>query len=194
MRRLLIFFVLIFATINLYAQDSLKNDREPWCVSEAKQAAPGFVGNYWANRVGIMRHDSQYYLVFFLYSPKGYFTKDVDNSLDVYLKDIEDKIVKLTREKSDYFTQKYEGYWSLNTWMPMRYATMFAYKIPNLKEFLSHTYVKYRIILGEEYIETDLKEKSFYKKFNKRLKEAANEADQKWLAKTSFINNPTQGF
>lgn len=76
----------------------------------------------------------------------------------------------------------------------MRYATMFAYKIPNLKEFLSHTYVKYRIILGEEYIETDLKEKSFYKKFNKRLKEAANEADQKWLAKTSFINNPTQGF
>ena len=57
-----------------------------------------------------MRHDSQYYLVFFLYSPKGYFTKDVDNSLDVYLKDIEDKIVKLTREKSDYFTQKYEGY------------------------------------------------------------------------------------
>lgn len=71
---------------------------------------PGFVGSYWANRVGIMRHDSQYYLVFFLYSPKGYFTKDVDNSLDVYLKDIEDKIVKLTREKSDYFTQKYEGY------------------------------------------------------------------------------------
>ena len=86
-----------------------------------------------------------------------------------------------------------KGYYSMNVWMPGRYVTRFIYYIPDIGKFLSNYYVKYRVWLGEGFKDVELS-KSYAKKYNNRLKNAADEVTSKYETKKQSLNNPLEGF
>ena len=65
--------------------------------------------------------------------------------------------------------------------------------IPNIDKFLANHFVKYRVWIGESYKDVEMT-KSYAKKFNNRLKEAAKEVTQKYNEKQNTLDNPLEGF
>lgn len=164
-----------------------------WTISSCYQAEPGFVGSYWKNTFNIAKDENGYYFVFNMYSPSGYYTVDVNETPFVYFKDKEGKVIQLRRDEEPYYTFTVAGYWSGRTYMPMRYVTRFIYDIDDINDFMSHTFVKYRISLGGGYSDVEL-DGNYWKKFNKRLKECKEQVDQKYADKEHNLNNPLEGF
>ena len=86
-----------------------------------------------------------------------------------------------------------KGYYAARVWMPGRYVTRFIYYIPDIDEFLSKYYVKYRVWLGEGFKDVEMS-KSYSKKFNNRLKDATNSVTSEYETKKHSLNNPLEGF
>lgn len=199
MKKILSLLALLICTLTASAQ---QNDSVPatshkkaasWTISSCYQAQPGFVGSYWKNTFNIAKDKDGYYFVFNMYSNNGYYTVGVEQTPFVYFKDKQGKIVQLRRDEEPYYTFTLAGYWSGGVYMPKRYVTRFIYDIEDIDEFMSHTYVKYRISLGEGYSDVEL-EGSYWKKFNKRLRVCKEEVDQKYAAKERTLTNPLAGF
>ncbi len=169
--------IMLFA-IGVDAQkDSVKVKKyASWTISDCYQAQPGFVGSYWANSFNIAKDKDGYYFVFNMYSDNGYYTLNVNETPYVYFKDKDGKIIQLRRDEEPYYTFTTPGYWSGNIYMKMRYVTRFIYDIDDINEFMSHTFVKYRISLGEGFSDIDMSD-GYYKQFNKRIKACVDQVD-----------------
>lgn len=198
-KKIVIFLFVFVASLNMYAQqnDSVTvgtcKKAASWTISSCYQAEAGFVGSYWKNTFNIARDKNGYYFVFNMYSPTGYYTLRVDETPFVYFKGKNGEIIQLRRDEEPYYTFRLDGYYSSGVYMPPRYVTRFIYDIDDIDDFISHTYVKYRISLGEGYNDVIL-EGSYSKKFNKRLHDCKEEVDKKYTTKEKVLNNPLEGF
>ena len=128
-----------------------------------------------------------------MYADDGYYTKKVDITPFVYFKDINGKIIQLRRDDEPYYTYNIDGYWEGDTYMPERYVTRFIYDIDDINDFMSHTFVKYRISLGEGYSDVDMSS-GYYKKFNKRLRACVDQVTSEYKEKGDILKNPLKGF
>lgn len=160
--------------------------------SEAFLAEPGFAGSYWHITFYLEKIDNSYYIVFTKPDPNYYYTKGIEATPFCFFKTDKGETVKL--ERTQFGTQLSSGYFSGNNWMPNRHLTWYEFKIPNIDDFLSKTWVKYRISLGGGYIESDMTKGKYYKKFNERLKQAYQEIKAKEASSNNNISNPLEGF
>lgn len=200
MKKISIIILLVMAFVNCYAQeeanDSIKKPKKfaSWTISNAFQAEAGFSGSYWKPTFNIAVDKDGFYCVVNMYASNGYYTMDDENLPHLYLKTDDGRIVDLEMDGDEPLHKFYlKGYYSMNVWMPGRYVTRFIYDIPNIDDFLANYYVKYRVWHGESFKDVELS-KSYAKKFNKRLKEATEQAVREFETKQQSLNNPLEGF
>lgn len=165
-----------------------------WTISDAFQAESGFAGSYWKPTFNIAKDKEGYYCVVNLYNSSGYYSVDSETLPHLYLKTDKNVIVDLEMDGDEPVHKFYlKGYYVLKTWMPGRYVTRFIYYIPDIEEFMANYYIKYRVWLGEGFKDVELS-KSYGKKFNKRLKNAYEQATAKFKTKQQSLDNPLEGF
>ena len=165
-----------------------------WTISSAFQAEAGFVGSYWKPTFNIALDKEGYYCVVNLYNQSGYYSIENETLPHLYLKTDKGEVVDLEMDGDEPVHKFYlKGYYSMNVWMPGRYVTRLIYYIPDIDKFLANYYVKYRVWLGEGFKDVELS-KSYAKKYNNRLKNAANEVTNKYETKKQSLNNPLEGF
>jgi len=202
MKKIATFLFFLMVTIVCFAQeeanDSIYKPKKfaSWALSDAFRAEAGYVGSYWKPTFNIAVNKDEYYCVVNLYFSNGYYSIDRETMPHLYLKTEDGSIVDLEMDGDEpvhkFFLKGYYNHLA-NSWMPGRYVTRFIYYIPDIDEFLSNYYVKYRIWLGEDFKDVELS-KSYAKKFNKRLKDAAKEATSEYKTKMRSLNNPLEGF
>ena len=185
MKKIASILFLLMATVVCFAQEEANDSiNKPskfasWTISDAFQAEAGFAGSYWKPTFNIALDKEGYYCVVNLYNQSGYYSIDRETLPHLYLKTEDGRIVDLEMDGDEPVHKFYlKGYYAARVWMPGRYVTRFIYFIPDIDEFLSNYYVKYRVWLGEGFKDVEMS-KSYSKKFNNRLKDA---------------NNPLEGF
>lgn len=201
MKKFVSILFLLVTSIVCFAQEEDPNDsiQKPskfasWTISDAFQAEAGFVGSYWKPTFNIALDKEGYYCVVNLYNQSGYYSVDNQTLPHLYLKTDKGEVVDLEMDGDEPVHKFYlKGYYSLNVWMPGRYVTRFIYYIPDIDKFLSNYYVKYRVWLGEGFKDVELS-KSYAKKYNNRLRNAADEVTSKYETKQQSLNNPLEGF
>lgn len=177
-----------------------------WSISDAFRAEAGYKGSHWKPTFNIAVDKSGYYCIVNLYNQLDYLTIDLKTLPHLYFKTDKEEIVDLEMDAEEPFHKFYlEGYY-INSplgpghpkiWLPGRYVTRLIFCIPDIDQFLSNRYVKYRIWLGETLNEgpKDVEFTSSYaKKFHKRLKEAADQAKERYGTKSESLDNPLEGF
>lgn len=199
-KRLICTIIFIFGVIFMInAQENQKDQIKPkkfasWTISNAFQAEAGFVGSYWKPTFNIALDSDGYYCVVNLYGSSGYYSIDDQTLPHLYLKTDKGEVVDLEMDGDEPVHKFYiEGYYSYNVWMPGRYVTRFIYYIPDIDKFLSNYYVKYRVWLGEGFKDVELSN-SYAKKYNNRLRNAAEEVTSKYETKQQSLDNPLAGF
>lgn len=178
------------------ANDTIKKPSKfaSWTISDAFQAEAGFAGSYWKPTFNIALDKEGYYCVVNLYNQSGFYSVESETLPHLYLKTEDGKIVDLEMDGDEPVHKFYlKGYYEARVWMPGRYVTRFIYYIPDIDQFLSNYYIKYRVWHGEGFKDVDLS-KSYAKKFNKRLKDAKNQATSEYETKEHSLNNPLEGF
>ena len=200
MKKLVFALSMLLVSIVSFAQEETNDSvAKPskfasWTISDAFQAEAGFAGSYWKPTFNIALDKEGYYCVVNLYNQSGYYTVDSETLPHLYLKTDNGDIVDLEMDGDEPIHKFYlKGYAVGTTWMPGRYVTRFIYYIPNISEFLSNNYIKYRVWLGEGFKDVELS-KGYAKKFNQRLKNAQAEVSSKYNTKQNSINNPLEGF
>lgn len=200
MKKIASILFLLMATVVCFAQEEANDSiNKPskfasWTISDAFQAEAGFVGSYWKPTFNIALDKEGYYCVVNLYNQSGYYSIDRETLPHLYLKTDDGRIVDLEMDGDEPVHKFYlKGYYAASIWMPGRYVTRFIYFIPDIKEFISNYYVKYRIWLGEGFKDVEMS-KGYSKKFNRRLKSAANQATSEYETKKHSLNNPLEGF
>ena len=195
-----IIFLFLMASIACFAQEEANDTiQKPskfasWTISDAFQAEAGFAGSYWKPTFNIALDKEGYYCVVNLYNQSGYYSVDKETLPHLYLKTDNGEVVDLEMDGDEPVHKFYlKGYYSANVWMPGRYVTRFIYYIPDIDEFLSKYYVKYRVWLGEGFKDVEMS-KSYSKKFNNRLKDATNSVTSEYETKKHSLNNPLEGF
>ena len=180
MKKVLSLIVLMMSCAVSFAQEE-QNDsiQKPskfasWTISDAFQAEAGFAGSYW--------------------KPTFNIALDKETLPHLYLKTENGEVVDLEMDGDEPVHKFYlKGYYAARVWMPGRYVTRFIYYIPDIDEFLSKYYVKYRVWLGEGFKDVEMS-KSYSKKFNNRLKDATNSVTSEYETKKHSLNNPLEGF
>lgn len=199
MKKIIIFTFLLMANMFCFGQEKNDTLMQPkkfasWTISDAFQAEAGFAGSYWKPTFNIALDKEGYYCVVNLYKQSGYYDIDKETLPHLYLKNNNGDIVDLEMDGDEPLHKFYlKGYYSFNIWMPGRYVTRLIYYIPNIDEFLSNYYVKYRVWIGEEFKDVELS-KSYSKKFNQRLQNAYKECTSRFDKKQKSLNNPLEGF
>ena len=200
MKKIASILFLLMATVVCFAQEEANDSiNKPskfasWTISDAFQAEAGFAGSYWKPTFNIALDKEGYYCVVNLYNQSGYYSIDRETLPHLYLKTEDGRIVDLEMDGDEPVHKFYlTGYYAARVWMPGRYVTRFIYFIPDIDEFLSNYYVKYRVWLGEGFKDVEMS-KSYSKKFNNRLKDAANQATSEYETKKHSLNNPLEGF
>ena len=200
MKKIASILFLLMATVVCFAQEEANDSiNKPskfasWTISDAFQAEAGFAGSYWKPTFNIALDKEGYYCVVNLYNQSGYYSIDRETLPHLYLKTEDGRIVDLEMDGDEPVHKFYlKGYYAAMVWMPGRYVTRFIYFIPDIDEFLSNYYVKYRVWLGEGFKDVEMS-KSYSKKFNNRLKDAANQATSEYETKKHSLNNPLEGF
>lgn len=200
MKKIASILFLLMATVVCFAQEEANDSiNKPskfasWTISDAFQAEAGFAGSYWKPTFNIALDKEGYYCVVNLYNQSGYYSIDRETLPHLYLKTEDGRIVDLEMDGDEPVHKFYlKGYYATRVWMPGRYVTRFIYFIPDIDEFLSNYYVKYRVWLGEGFKDVEMS-KSYSKKFNNRLKDAANQATSEYETKKHSLNNPLEGF
>ena len=200
MKKLFLLINFLIVSVALFAQDD--SEQEPstvhkfasWTISDAFQAEAGFSGSYWKPTFNIALDKEGYYCVVNLYNSTGYYNISQETLPHLYLKTDKGEIVDLEMDGDEPIHKfSLKGYYVARTWMPRRYVSRLIYFIPDIDKFLTNYYVKYRVWLGEGFKDVELS-KSYAKKFNKRLKDAATEVTAKYRTKTQSLNDPLQGF
>ncbi len=199
MKKFVSILLLLVTSIVCFAQEEANDSiQKPskfasWTISDAFQAEEGFVGSYWKPTFNIALYKEGYYCVVNLYK-SGYYSVDNQTLPHLYLKTDKGEVVDLEMDGDEPIHKFYlKGYYSMNVWMPGRYVTRFIYYIPDIDRFLSNYYVKYRVWLGEGFKDVELS-KSYAKKYNNRLRNAADEVTSKYETKQQSLNNPLEGF
>ena len=200
MKKVLSLIILMMSCAVSFAQEE-QNDsiQKPskfasWTISDAFQAEAGFAGSYWKPTFNIALDKEGYYCVVNLYNQSGYYSVDKETLPHLYLKTENGEIVDLEMDGDEPVHKFYlKGYYVARVWMPGRYVTRFIYYIPDINEFLSKYYVKYRVWLGEGFKDVEMS-KSYSKKFNNRLKDATNSVTSEYETKKHSLNNPLEGF
>ena len=189
MKKIASILFLLMATVVCFAQEEANDSiNKPskfasWTISDAFQAEAGFAGSYWKPTFNIALDKEGYYCVVNLYNQSGYYSIDRETLPHLYLKTEDGRIVDLEMDGDEPVHKFYlKGYYAARVWMPGRYVTRFIYFIPDIDEFLSNYYVKYRVWLGEGFKDVEMS-KSYSKKFNNRLKDAANQATSEYETK-----------
>ncbi len=199
MRKLLLIISMVMINIVSYGQEENDSIIKPkkfasWTISNAFQAESGYVGSYWKPTFNIAKDNEAYYCVVNLYTSDTYYSVDSETLPHLYLKTDKNEIVDLEMDGDEPIHKFYlKGYYSYNQWMPGRYVTRFIYYIPNIDEFIANYYVKYRVWLGEGFKDVELG-RNYSKKFNKRLKDAYEQATTKFKTKQNSLDNPLEGF
>ena len=200
MKKIASILFLLMATVVCFAQEEANDTiNKPskfasWTISNAFQAEAGFAGSYWKPTFNIALDKEGYYCVVNLYNQSGYYSIDRETLPHLYLKTDDGSIVDLEMDGDEPVHKFYlKGYYSVGVWMPGRYVTRFIYYIPDIDKFLANYYVKYRVWLGEGFKDVEMS-KSYSKKFNNRLKDAANQATSEYETKKHSLNNPLEGF
>lgn len=200
MKKIASILIILLACITCFAQEEANDTiQKPskfasWTISDAFQAEAGFVGSYWKPTFNIALDKEGYYCVVNLYNQSGYYSVDNQTLPHLYLKTDKGEVVDLEMDGDEPVHKFYlKGYYSMNVWMPGRYVTRFIYYIPDIDKFLSNYYVKYRVWLGEGFKDVELS-KSYAKKYNNRLRNAAEEVTSKYETKQQSLNNPLEGF
>ncbi len=190
---------LMFYAISFAQEEQNDSIQKPikfasWTISDAFQAEAGFAGSYWKPTFNIAFDKEGYYCVVNLYNQSGYYSVDTETLPHLYLKTENGEIVDLEMDGDEPIHKFYlSGYYVARVWMPGRYVTRFIYYIPDIDEFLSKYYIKYRVWLGEGFKDVELS-KGYAKKFNIRLKNATKAATSKYETKKRSLNNPLEGF
>ena len=200
MKKVLSLIILMMSCAVAFAQEE-QNDsiQKPskfasWTISDAFQAEAGFAGSYWKPTFNIALDKEGYYCVVNLYNQSGYYSIDKETLPHLYLKTENGEVVDLEMDGDEPVHKFYlKGYHAARVWMPGRYVTRFIYYIPDIDEFLSKYYVKYRVWLGEGFKDVEMS-KSYSKKFNNRLKDATNSVTSEYETKKHSLNNPLEGF
>ena len=200
MKKVLSLIVLMMSCAVSFAQEE-QNDsiQKPskfasWTISDAFQAEAGFAGSYWKPTFNIALDKEGFYCVVNLYNQIGYYSVDKETLPHLYLKTENGEVVDLEMDGDEPVHKFYlKGYYAARVWMPGRYVTRFIYYIPDIDEFLSKYYVKYRVWLGEGFKDVEMS-KSYSKKFNNRLKDATNSVKSEYETKKHSLNNPLEGF
>lgn len=199
MKRIIFLFVFGIMSLASFGQETGSDEVNPtkfasWTISECFQAEAGFAGSYWKPTFNIAVDNDGYYLVVNLYNRDGYYSMDSEALPHLYFKTDKNEVVDLEFDGDEPFHKIYlKGYYVAKVWMPGRYCTRLIYYIPNIEEFLSHYYVKYRVWLGESFKDVELSQ-SYANKFNKRLVNAYNQATKRFNAKSTSLNKPLEGF
>ena len=199
MKKALLFISIVMISVVAIAQEKNDSVTQPkkfasWTISDAFQAESGFAGSYWKPTFNIAKDKEGYYCVVNLYNSSGYYSVDSETLPHLYLKTDKNEIVDLEMDGDEPVHKFYlKGYYVLKTWMPGRYVTRFIYYIPDIEEFMANYYIKYRVWLGEGFKDVELS-KSYGKKFNKRLKDAYEQATAKFKTKQQSLDNPLEGF
>jgi len=199
MKKFLFLLSLMMQCFVSYAQEAEDSGVKPnkfasWTISEPFQAEAGFVGSYWKPKFNIALDKIGYYCVVNLYSSDGYISVSDQALPHLYLKTDNAEVVDLQMDPEEPIHNVYlAGYYSGGAWHPGRYVTRLIYLIPNIDKFLANHFVKYRVWIGESYKDVEMT-KSYAKKFNNRLKEAAKEVTQKYNEKQNTLDNPLEGF
>ncbi len=200
MRKITSILLLLMASIVCFAQEEANDTiKKPsklagMTVSAPFQAEAGHTGGYWKPSFMIAIDKEGYYCVVNLYNQNGYYSINSETLPHLYLKTEDGSVVDLDIDGDEPIHNFYlKGYYSYNVWMPGRYTTSLIYHIPDIDKFLSNYYVKYRVWLGEGFKDVEFN-KSYAKKFNNRLKEAARQAKSEYETKNQSLNNPLEGF
>jgi len=199
MKRILFIISMVMISFVAIAQEENDSTTTPkkfasWTISDAFQAEAGFAGSYWKPTFNIAKDKEGYYCVVNLYNGSGYYSIESETLPHLYLKNDKNEIVDLEMDGDEPVHKFYlKGYSAYGTWMPGRYVTRLIYYIPDVDKFLANYYIKYRVWLGEGFKDVELS-KSYSKKFNKRLKDAYDQATTKFKTKEQSLNNPLEGF
>lgn len=200
MKKITSILLFVMASIVCFAQEEANDSiQKPskfasWTISEAFQAEAGFAGSYWKPTFNIALDKEGYYCVVNLYNQSGYYSIESETLPHLYLKTQDGNIVDLEMDGDEPVHKFYlKGYYVASVWMPGRYVTRLIYYIPDIDQFLSNYYVKYRVWLGEGFKDVELSN-SYAKKFNKRLKDAKVQVSSKYETKQQSLNNPLEGF
>ncbi len=199
MKKLLLTLLLGIVCSVSYGQEKNDSVAKPskfasWTISDAFQAEAGFAGSYWKPTFNIALDKEGYYCVVNLYASNGYYKVDSETLPHLYLKTDAGNIVDLEMDGDEPVHKFYlKGYYYDTVWMPGRYVTRFIYFIPDITEFLSNNYVKYRVWLGEGFKDVELS-KNYAKKFNQRLKNSYYQVKRKYNTKQKALDNPLEGF
>ena len=142
---------LMFYAISFAQEEQNDSIQKPikfasWTISDAFQAEAGFAGSYWKPTFNIAFDKEGYYCVVNLYNQSGYYSVDTETLPHLYLKTENGEIVDLEMDGDEPIHKFYlSGYYVARVWMPGRYVTRFIYYIPDIDEFLSKYYIKYRV-------------------------------------------------
>lgn len=190
-------FCLMAIVLNVSAQEE-SSDKPikfaSWTISDPFQAEAGFAGSYWKPTFNIAIDKEGCYCVVNLYNSRGYYKIDSETPPHLYLKNSKGDVIDLEMDGDEPIHNLYlKGYHVANVWMPGRYVTRLIYYIPDINNFLSNYFVKYRVWFGEGFKDVELS-KSYSKKFNQRIKDAYEQSFIKYNKKQQSLNNPLAGF
>lgn len=165
-----------------------------WGISDEFHSEPGFTGSYWHTAMRIICEDGYNFLLS-IYKPatNGYYA--IHDDENCYIKLENDSIIAL-RLNTDYSPWNYmvNGYYSGNIWMPNRYFTQTFYNITNIHNITDNNIVKIRWIIDGKPYDIDYTQSNWVHKFNKRIRNAVIEAQQRYEDKAKFKDNNLKGF
>lgn len=147
---------------------------------------------------GLPEYGITYGITFVMRSKTGYYDMDPVKTPYAYFIDINGDTLKLhccAGKPVNYVP--FDGYLIVDrsgmadSWTTHFKCTYFSYEIPDIDEFLSHTWVRY--IIGGGAADEDMQAdgSKFYRKFNKRLRNAARAADRQFMAEARGLTYHT---
>lgn len=188
--------VLLFSA-NVFSQKlvDVKEEKEyDWGISDEFHSEPGFVGSYWHTAMRIICSDGyQFMLTIYKPASNGYYAIHEDENC--YLKLANGNIITLPLN-TDLSPLNYErsGFYSGNVYMPKRFFTQTYYDIPDANLIINQDVTKIRWIIDGKPYDIDYLQNNWVKKFNKRLRNAFAQAQERYEEKAKFKDDNLRGF